>query len=88
MRAQPQATVLISGYYGFGNAGDEAVLAGILLQLSSLWPEARYLVLSGDPESTQGTWGVGCRPFDLRAVSAALRESTSLISGGARCCKM
>lgn len=83
MRAQPQATVLISGYYGFGNAGDEAVLAGILLQLSSLWPEARYLVLSGDPESTYREHGVlAVDRSDLRAVSAALRESTLLISGG------
>lgn len=79
----PPQTVLISGYYGFGNTGDEAVLAGILQQLSSLWPKARYLVLSGDPEKTAREHGVGAvRCHDVKNICRAMQNSTVFISGG------
>src|SRR5690625_486953 len=42
--------VIIYGYYGFGNAGDEAVLAGMLRGLRQHGPDnAHYVVLSGNP---------------------------------------
>ena len=44
---------LLSGYYGFGNAGDEAVLAAILDALGSRVPSGtEYIVTAGDPERT------------------------------------
>jgi polysaccharide pyruvyl transferase WcaK-like protein len=83
MGTEPPQTVLISGYYGFGNTGDEAVLAAILQQLSSLWPKARYLVLSGDPEKTTREHGVGAvRRHDVKSICRAMRNSTVFISGG------
>lgn len=83
MSGGPHPTVLICGYYGFGNIGDEAVLAGILQQLSSLWPKARYLVLSADPERTAREHGVeAVRRYDVKSVCRAMRTSTVLISGG------
>lgn len=75
--------MLISGYYGFGNAGDEAVLAGILQQLSSLWPEACFVVISGDPQRTYLEHGVrAVERRDLKGVHRALRASTLFVSGG------
>ena len=75
--------VLISGYYGFGNAGDEAVLAAMLQQLSTLWPKARFVVLSGNPQGTMGEHMVEAIPrHNLRAVLTALRNSTVFVSGG------
>jgi polysaccharide pyruvyl transferase CsaB len=44
--------ILISGYYGFGNAGDEAILAGALSGLRRRLPEAEVVVLSADPPAT------------------------------------
>ena len=41
--------LLLSGYYGFGNIGDEAILAGIL---TSLKDRHEITVLSNDPRST------------------------------------
>lgn len=44
---------LISGYYGYENAGDEAVLAAILEQVSTLSPGATFVVTSGSPRQTE-----------------------------------
>ncbi|WP_028559256.1 polysaccharide pyruvyl transferase CsaB [Paenibacillus pinihumi] len=79
--------IAISGYYGFRNSGDEAVLKSILLALDNCAQEAgiriQPVVLSIDPESTAGMYGVEAvhrmRPKD---VIAALKGSDGLISGG------
>ena len=47
------ARIVISGYYGFGNTGDEAVLAGILATFRKLGAEVEVTVLSADPERTK-----------------------------------
>jgi polysaccharide pyruvyl transferase CsaB len=76
-------TVLLSGYYGFDNAGDEAVLAGLLAGIRQSLPDVRPVVLSGDPTGTSTMHGVETVPrMDMRAVTAALRRADLLISGG------
>lgn len=71
--------VAISGYYGFGNLGDEALLAGLLGQLRALGAEP--LVLSGDPERTAEEHGVAAA-HRYRGLLPALRRSDAVISGG------
>jgi polysaccharide pyruvyl transferase CsaB len=44
--------ILISGYYGFGNLGDEAILAAIVQGLRTRLPEAELIVLTGSPAQT------------------------------------
>ena len=80
---------LISGYYGEGNAGDEAILAGILQEIGRHDPEAAFTVLSFNPTDTLLRHGPG---RDLDAISTtlrspatlwrAMREADLLISGG------
>lgn len=75
--------LLISGYYGYGNAGDEAVLSGILSTVRSIVPSADIAVLSGDPESTAREYG--CRAvkrFSPFLILRELRRCDALISGG------
>ncbi|MCE5254969.1 MAG: polysaccharide pyruvyl transferase family protein [Actinomycetia bacterium] len=67
---------LISGYYGEKNAGDEAILAGILQEVSRRDPEARYVVLSFDPDDTRRRHGGG---RELEAVSTGLRPPGRLL---------
>lgn len=79
--------IVISGYYGFRNSGDEAVLKSILTALkeqSQRSPiEVEPIVLSGDPEWTQQTYGVrAVHRMKLGEVRRALKESDGLISGG------
>lgn len=75
--------LVLSGYYGFDNAGDEAVLAGLLASLRRVEPGIEVTVLSGDPAATERVHGVAAvpraRPGPLRA---ALLGADGLISGG------
>lgn len=76
---------LISGYYGEKNAGDEAILAGILQEVGRRDAEAAFTVLSFDPEDTSRRHGVESVSTSLRdpaALVAAMRSSDLLISGG------
>jgi polysaccharide pyruvyl transferase CsaB len=73
------ARILVSGYYGFGNAGDEAILDALAAGL----PEHRLTVLSGDPAATRAEHGLEAIPRQsLRHVLAAVRAADLVVSGG------
>lgn len=87
MGSAPVQRIVISGYYGFDNSGDEAVLQSILLALEQQGREQGIqiepIVLSANPARTSELYGVRAVPrMKLGAVMAALRESHGLISGG------
>ncbi|MFC7150179.1 polysaccharide pyruvyl transferase CsaB [Cohnella cellulosilytica] len=78
---------MLSGYYGFKNSGDEAVLKSILAALEEAADAAgakvEPIVLSGDPEWTARQYGVEAVPrMKLAEVRRALKASDGLISGG------
>ncbi len=73
---------LVSGYYGFGNAGDEAILAGLVEGFRAGAPEMELTVLSGNPTATQTEHGVQAMPRGLSEARALLPEYDLLISGG------
>ncbi|MEB3102488.1 polysaccharide pyruvyl transferase CsaB [Ferviditalea candida] len=79
--------IVISGYYGFGNSGDEAVLQSILTSLQEESEQAGIklepVVLSADPEWTSRIYGVeSVHRMKLQDVISAIRGSEGLISGG------
>ena len=80
-------TIVISGYYGFKNSGDEAVLKSILTALAEQGKEAGVeiepVVLSIDPEWTSSAYGVrSVHRMQLGEVRRAIKASDGLISGG------
>lgn len=80
-------TIVISGYYGFKNSGDEAVLKSILTALEEQGKEAGIkiepVVLSINPEWTSSMYGVrSVHRMRLGEVRRAIQESDGLISGG------
>lgn len=75
--------VVISGYIGYGNTGDEAVLAGLLASLRRETDELHATALSGDPAETARIHGIDAvRRADPVAIVRALRSADGLISGG------
>jgi len=85
-RADPQSAsihLVIAGYYGFGNLGDEAVLTSMLSDLESAVPGARVTVVSNDPAETSERYGVGAvRWQNLQEVMKALESADLLLLGG------
>ena len=75
--------VLISGYYGFGNLGDEALLEVIVRRIRARFPGADVEVLSASPRLTAATFGVIASPrWPWRAVREAVGRADVVISGG------
>ncbi|WNQ11582.1 polysaccharide pyruvyl transferase CsaB [Paenibacillus aurantius] len=79
--------IVISGYYGFHNSGDEAVLQSILLALESEGEKQGIriepIVLSGDPAWTEETYKVkAVHRMKMGRVLSAIRSSDGLVSGG------
>jgi len=75
--------LLISGYYGFGNLGDEALLEVIVSQLRTRYPYGQIDVLSAKPEETAHELRVEATPrWDAKAVRQAIGRADVVISGG------
>lgn len=75
--------VVISGYYGSQNAGDEAMLAAMVEVLSDLNPKVHITVISANPADTRQRHGVNAIGWlDLSGIMGALRHADLLISGG------
>lgn len=73
--------VAVSGYYGFNNFGDEAILSVIVNKLKFL--NADITVFSSNPKFTKKNYGVkAVKTFDFFNVFLTIVQSDVLISGG------
>lgn len=78
------AKILISGYYGFSNAGDEAMLTAIVTALQQQEPTIEITVISGHPQVTEALHpGVqAIHRFDPFGILKAMGQADLLLSGG------
>ena len=75
--------VVLSGYYGFGNLGDEALLEVIVAQLRARFPACVIDVLSANPERTRSQFGIEATPrWNMGEVREAIRRADVVLSGG------
>ena len=75
--------IVISGYYGFNNAGDEALLTAILAALRAVEPTVDITVISGNPGNTIAKHQVkSLYRFAAVRLLRAIREADLVISGG------
>lgn len=75
--------IVLSGYYGFDNIGDEAVLYSIVALLKKEIPHIHITVLSNNPEKTKEVYGVdSVNRWDIKKIAKVIKESDMLISGG------
>jgi len=78
-----ESDVVISGYYGFGNSGDDSILYAIVRELKLKDPSVRIVTLSNTPKATQELYGVDAvHRFNFVSVCRRLRHTKLLISGG------
>lgn len=75
--------VVMSGYYGFSNAGDDAILQSIQEGIVAASEDISITVLSNDPALTERLYGLDAVPrFQVWKVLRALRRCDALLSGG------
>ncbi len=76
--------IVVSGYYGFANLGDEAILAALCADLEVLgFSRREILVLSHNPADTESVHGVrAIDRYNLRKVWQILGIARGFVSGG------
>ena len=74
---------VISGYYGYQNAGDESLLYAMIENLRAKKDDIRLLVLSKDPAETERAYSVrAMNRYRLFRIKKELKNSKLLIFGG------
>ncbi len=77
------ADILISGYHGFRNSGDEALLFAILDTLRKKRPALSVTVLSKTPQETAAQYGVrSISRYSFGAIRKEMKNSRMLLFGG------
>lgn len=76
--------ILILGYYGFKNSGDDTLLLSIIEQIRNIKQDVNICVLSENPEETRQNYGVGAvkRDNPLLVLKAILDTKMLLVGGG------
>ena len=75
--------IIISGYYGLGNSGDEALLKSIVEDLKSINPDITITALSGNAALTERLYGIKTvSRTNLFSIIREFRSAKLLLSGG------
>ena len=80
----PRASVVIGGYFGCGNLGDDAILQAFIEYTRTHYPDMRIFALTKKPRLDARRFGVRCfnRKNPLSLVRAFLRTDAFLCGGG------
>lgn len=75
--------IVISGFYGFHNIGDEAILETLILKLRAIDPKVSITVLTNNPAETSAKFNVETvKRHDVFKVFKAIMKTDILLSGG------
>ncbi|MHC2994766.1 MAG: polysaccharide pyruvyl transferase CsaB [Candidatus Atribacteria bacterium] len=75
--------IMISGYYGFNNTGDEAILTSMVRAFKEKIPQIKIVVLSQNPLQTSQAYQVkAINRLHLISILNCLRNTNLFISGG------
>lgn len=75
--------VLISGYYGFDNFGDDAILQVIVSELKQHLNNPKITVISGNPAKTSKIYDVdSVYTFNFKEIKNKMESCNVFISGG------
>lgn len=75
--------IILSGYYGFSNSGDDAILKMIIKDIRSYKPDIGITILSNKPNEAKKAYNVNAiNRWNIFAIYKALKKSSLFISGG------
>lgn len=75
--------ILLSGYFGFNNLGDEAILASMVEMIRDLDEDHKITVLSDNPEQTEVKYDTeSIYRYDIFKIASKMKNSDIFISGG------
>lgn len=75
--------LLIAGYHGFGNCGDEAILLAMTTNIRAMAPDVEITALSYNPEFTKSEYKVkAVQRFNVAEVLKTIASSDIVLSGG------
>lgn len=75
--------ILISGYYGFDNLGDDTVLFGIMSSIRKHHPDAELVVLSNQPARTKALFGIeAVNRWNFMTIFKEITRCDMLVMGG------
>ena len=75
--------ILIAGYYGLKNTGDEAILSAMLADIKSQNENVSFTIVSGDIQDTKKRHGVQAVDWsDVQQISKVVEKSDLIILGG------
>lgn len=75
--------IIISGYYGFNNIGDDALLMSITNDIKRINPHARLLALSRNPaETSRNVFMDAISRLNLIGIRKAMKRAKLFIYGG------
>lgn len=75
--------IILNGYYGFGNMGDDSLLQQIINSMRSLEPDIKITVLSKTPKTTSRIYGVhSVNRFNILSVINLMKHARLLVYGG------
>ena len=82
-RAEKESDILICGYYGYGNLGDETLLSVIVRELRKRKPSVRLCAFSALPEKTKEYHLIDAvSRFDFAGLAEKMKRSKVLLFGG------
>lgn len=75
--------IVVSGYYGFNNSGDDALLAAIIENIHSVNERAEIVVLSNSPKDTMSVYKVkAVYRYNIFSLLYEIATCDVLLSGG------
>ncbi len=75
--------LLITGYHGHGNSGDEAILLAMKTNIQKFGDDINIIALSFNPEDTKRIYGIdSVQRFNFKEVLFAILKSDVILSGG------
>jgi polysaccharide pyruvyl transferase CsaB len=75
--------ILLAGYYGFGNLGDEAILEMAIKQILEITDRKNITVLSGNKEATSKKYNINTIDrYNVFSIISKLIKSDALVFGG------